>query len=320
MNGEVEMKNDKIMFSVVVPIYNVEECIECCLHSLIHQTYSNIEIILVDDGSKDGCPRICDQYAKLDSRIQVIHKQNGGLSDARNCGLEVAKGKYIVFVDADDYIELDTCEKFYQFAENSYDILIGDAKVEGGNCDLSHIDYTDVVEGKIYLKKALQERKAQDAVWLNIYRREFLKENNLKFKYGILHEDVEFTSRVFLKAKTVFYTQISFYHYIIREGSITTQKNKTKNARDLYNTCLEHEKMAKSIEDEELKKLFLDSLVKAYLSFFQSAKLFQYGKEYIHKDFCVRNSFELTTKLKTGLFVLSPRIYWYVNKLLKSWK
>ena len=110
--------------SVIVPIYNVEKYLDKCINSLRNQTLNDIEIILVDDESPDNCPYICDKYAALDSRIKVIHKKNEGLGYARNSGLKISTGEYIVFVDSDDYIELDTLEKCYFIAkENDYDFV-----------------------------------------------------------------------------------------------------------------------------------------------------------------------------------------------------
>lgn len=307
-----------MLFSIIIPIYKVQDYLEKCVDSVCGQTYNDIEIILVDDGSPDNCPAICDEYAKKDSRIKVIHKENGGLSDARNSGLEIATGEYIFFVDSDDYIEADTCEKFACFAEKGYDILIGDAIVEGGKCDLSHIEIDEAISGVAYYKLALLKQKTPIVAWINAYRREYLIENDLRFKYGILHEDVEFTPRAFLAARSVFYTTHFFYHYMIRDNSIMRQKDQRKNAMDLYNTCCEHEIRFRKIEDIELQKLLLDSLVKFYLSMFQGAKLYQYGKEYIHKDFCLRNAYTVKTKLKSALFNLSPRLYWHINAMLKK--
>lgn len=103
-----------MLISIIVPIYNVELYLEKCIESIINQTYKNLEIILVDDGSTDSCGKICDEYAKKDNRIKVIHKINGGLSDARNKGMEIAKGKYIGFVDGDDYVASDMYETLYK--------------------------------------------------------------------------------------------------------------------------------------------------------------------------------------------------------------
>ena len=109
------MKN--LLVSVIVPIYNVEKYLRKCVDSILNQTYKNLEIILVDDGSPDNCGNICDEYALSDSRIRIIHKKNGGLSDARNAGLDIARGNYILFVDSDDYIDETMVEKLYEALE-----------------------------------------------------------------------------------------------------------------------------------------------------------------------------------------------------------
>ena len=117
-------------FSIVVPVYKVEAYLERCLGSLISQTLTDIEIILVDDGSPDNCPRICDQYAKKDSRIKVIHQKNAGVSAARNKGLEYATGEWILFCDSDDWMEANACEVLYQTGiEKNVDSVVGDIKI-----------------------------------------------------------------------------------------------------------------------------------------------------------------------------------------------
>ena len=120
---EKRMREEKV--SIVVPVYNVEKYLKRCVESLLNQTYSNIEIILVDDGSSDHCPVLCDNYAKKDDRVIVIHKKNGGLSDARNCGLLKASGEYILYVDSDDYIERDSCEKLIVGMIENVDVVVG---------------------------------------------------------------------------------------------------------------------------------------------------------------------------------------------------
>ena len=306
------------VFSVIIPIYNVERQLDKCVQSIINQTYSDIEIILVDDGSPDNCPAMCDEYAKRDKRIKVIHKENGGLSDARNKGLKAATGKYVMFVDSDDYIELSTCESLLPFAEKDYDIISGNGIAEGANKKLTQkVEPKVCYTGKEYLKVALERGSMPVAAWLYAYRRNFLKENDLSFKYGITHEDEQFTPRAFLKADKVINSQVSFYHYIIRENSITTNKNLSKNILDLYETCLELETIYFDVNDEKLEKLLKDSLVMKYLSLFQDGKGYQYGKEYAPKYFVRRNAYLKRTKLKAMLFQLSPKVYWHINNLEK---
>lgn len=310
-----------MLFSIIVPIYNVGPYLERCIAHLRGQTYSNIEIILVDDESPDNCPQMCDEFAEIDERIKVIHKKNGGLSDARNKGLEIATGEYVLFVDSDDYIERNTCERLCRFAQKSYDILIGDAIVEGGVCRMPHIPIDNMLyTGKDYLKKALKAGKAPMAAWLNAYKRRFLLDNELFFKFGILHEDEQFTPRAFLKANSVIYTGITFYHYIIRDGSITTKNDKRKNMKDLFSTCCELEGIYNALDDSELKKLLLDSLVVKYLNMFQVGKLYQYGKEYTYTDFIKKNAYGSKTKAKTTLFCFNQKCYWWINTFLKSIK
>lgn len=308
------------LFSIIVPIYKVEKYLHKCVNSLVNQTYKDIEIVLVDDGSPDNCPQICDEYAAKDKRIKVIHKKNGGLSDARNVGLKNCTGGYVFFVDSDDYIDLDACERLLPFIEKGCDVIVTDGIPEGGNHNLIHFKERDekVYSGIDYIKKAIIKENMPMAAWLYVYRREYLIENSLQFKKGILHEDEQFTPRAILKAQTVINSGIAYYHYVIREGSITTQPDKRRNARDLYSTCLELEKIYDKLEDETLKLYLKDLLVQKYLSKFQDGKLYQYGKEYIKKDFVRENAFLLKTKLKARLFCFSPKLYWYINYLSKK--
>lgn len=304
-------------FSVIVPVYNVKEYLHRCVDSLISQTYGNIEIILVDDGSTDGSSIICDEFEEIDRRIKVIHKENGGLSDARNKGIEIAIGQYIVFVDSDDYIDSDALEKFLPYIEKSYDIIIGDAYVDGGKCNLTHIDTTDTMSGEEYLLRALSAGVAPMAAWLNVYNRKFLLNNDLRFKFGILHEDEQFTPRCFLKAQTVVCSGIRFYHYIIRSSSITTKPDKRKNAIDLFSTCIELESIYSALKNYKLRKLLKDSLVQKYLNMFQVGELYRYGNTYYHKKFIFCNAYRIRTRLKALLYCFSPKLYYKINKRIK---
>ncbi|MBO5926417.1 MAG: glycosyltransferase [Clostridia bacterium] len=302
-----------IKFSIIIPVYKVEQYLDKCVQSVINQTYKNIEIILVDDGSPDDSPKMCDDYALKDERIKVVHKENGGLSDARNKGLEVATGDYVLFLDSDDYISLDATEKFLSYAENGYDILMGNAVVEGGACNLERLKTSDLLSGKEYLLKACRENKAPMAAWLNVYSKKFLDDNNLRFKKGILHEDEEFTPRCLLASKSVAYVENYFYYYLIRENSITTKKDKRKNASDFYETCLSLEKIYNNLENNQLKKLLLDSLSAKYLNVYKAGKLYQYGKEYSHKKFVFKNAKRLKTKIKSTIFVISPKLFCFLG-------
>lgn len=307
-----------MLFSIVVPVYNVEKYLNRCVDSLIGQTFGEIEIILVDDGSKDGSPKICDEYAKKDKRIKVIHKPNGGLSDARNTGLIRATGDYVLFVDSDDWLTADAVEKFAVFTNSKYDLIVGDGEVIGTPRDFLHIEKKGEYSGIEFLKESTKQSKMPMAAVLNAYRREFLLENQLLFKVGILHEDENFTPKVLLKAKKIYNSGISFYNYFIHEGTITTRRNMSKNASDLYDTCCELASIYKKLSDKQLKRLLLDSLVVKYLSLFQAGKIYQYGRKYIHKNFVLRYSYRTKTRLKAILFVISCKLYYKINALTKA--
>lgn len=318
------------LFTIIVPVYKVELYLDRCVSVLLNQTFENIEIILVDDGSPDNCPSLCDAYANADSRVRVVHKKNGGLSDARNVGIIEATGKYIIFIDSDDYIDIDACERLIPYTVNGFDIIQIDAFIEYENLEnrrgtinptsygiLKWANSDKIYLGQEFLKSGLEKRCMPMNSWLYVFRRFFLIEFGLKFKFGILHEDEQFTPRALLKAKTVINPGIQMYHYIIREGSITQSKDLRKNCADLYDTCWE---LAHSFNDIEqnLRDRFYDVLVTKYLSIFYVGKIYRYGKEYIHKDFVKLYAKSRRNKLKARVFCFSPRIYCYTNLILKS--
>lgn len=210
---------DKI--SVIVPIYNVEPYLRRCIDSIINQTYKNLEIILVDDESPDNCGQICDDYAKKDTRIKVIHKKNGGLSDARNVGLEVCTGDFISFVDSDDWIEL-----------NTYEIMMKSMNEYNADMVVSNINYVykDKVEskyseGKIRcfnkeeaMKELIKDGLVQAVVWNKLYKSNLI--DNLRFKVRKLNEDEFFTYKICAKAERIVYIPEALYQYRQREDSI----------------------------------------------------------------------------------------------------
>lgn len=218
------MEDKKI--SIIVPIYGVEQYLKRCVNSLISQTYKNIEIILVDDGSPDQCPIICDHYAKIDDRVIIVHKKNGGLSDARNAGLRIATGEYIMYVDSDDYIEEDSCEKLIKNIRDGVDVVVGACKkINTSNVTLQQ--HTNLEQGKIYNAREYVLLSIEKNEWyapacFNLYRRTFLIDNNLYYKVGYYFEDIEMLPRLFLANPKVSYVNYPFYNYIIRENSIMT--------------------------------------------------------------------------------------------------
>ena len=215
------MSQEKALISIIIPVYKVEKYLEKCIQSVINQTYENLQIILVDDGSPDNCGKICNEYAKKDHRIEVIHKSNGGLSDARNKGLEIAKGEYIGFVDSDDYIEADMYEVLYNLLKQY-------------NADVSICNFYTVSQGKISIKNAdngineynrieilkeiLLDRNIQSYAWNKLYKKELFDE--IKYPIGKKYEDIGTTFYLLEKCNKVVVTGKSEYYYINRQDSI----------------------------------------------------------------------------------------------------
>jgi len=193
MEKNVEINREKI--SVIVPVYKVEKYLNRCVESICKQSYSNLEILLVDDGSPDSCPQMCDEYAKADSRIIVIHKENGGLSSARNAALEVATGDYVICVDSDDYIHPRAVEKLYQACVMyQADIAMGLHFVEKGEKLLIEDPVVDEVE--IYsaveaLQVLLADKKMRNYAWNKLYKRELFEE--VRYPEGRNYEDSPIT-------------------------------------------------------------------------------------------------------------------------------
>lgn len=209
---------------MIVPIYNVEKYIDRCVKSICEQSYKNLEIILVDDGSLDRCGAICDVYANHDSRIIVVHKENGGLSDARNAGLNICRGKYVTFIDSDDYIELDYIETLYSaLIENQADISIGDYLYETEN-GLTINSFLNSGKVKILNRKeAIGElcrlKLFSNSAWAKLYPADFF--SDIRYPKGKIYEDIPVTYRLILKANKIAFCEKPIYHYIYRLQAIS---------------------------------------------------------------------------------------------------
>lgn len=209
------------LISIVIPVYNVENYIERCLESVIKQTYKNIEIILVNDGSTDKSGEICRKYAQSDSRIKVIEKENGGLSSARNAGIDAANGKYITFVDSDDFV----CKSYVRYLysmliEAGADIsMCGYLKVEGNTIpDIKLKHKCTCLAGQKALLALLYQRGISSSAWAKMYKLSLW--NEIRFPEGMLHEDVAVMYRIFRKVSSVVCISDRLYYYYQRPGSI----------------------------------------------------------------------------------------------------
>lgn len=311
-------------FSIIVPVYQVEDYLERCVDSLLKQRDAEYEILLIDDGSKDRSGEICDIYAQMNSRIKVFHKKNGGLSSARNYGIDRAQGKYVLFVDSDDYVETDLCEILKAFTDRH---PCADAFIYGGveESEGTVIDEIRRIEPKQakewnaheYLKYAYRNRNLNVQAWLYVYRKEFLDKNGLRFKEGILHEDVEFTPRVLLNAAQIVEVPGNFYHYVVREGSISTSKNMEKNICDLFQTLEEQCRLADQ-QDAELKKWMKNGILDSYLNMIQEARMYQHKyRKLVRKSFLWGKAMTLWNWIRVFLCTVSVRAYCAVNDYYK---
>ena len=210
------------LISVIVPIYKVEEYLDRCVESIVNQTYKNLEIILVDDGSPDNCSHICDEWAKKDSRIKVIHKKNGGLSDARNAGMEIAAGAYISFIDSDDYISLGFFETLISVmgAEASDIVECSVAKFYENKRIREYSDDMSIVsfDTENALSGLIWESPFHQHVWNKLYKADVAKD--IPFAVGKLNEDEFWTYQVFGKAKKITKINKTMYFYLQRSNSI----------------------------------------------------------------------------------------------------
>lgn len=212
--------------SVIIPVYNAEKYLDRCMDSVLKQTYTNLEIFLVDDGATDNSGKMCDEYAKKDNRIKVIHKKNGGLSDARNAALAEVTGEYIGFVDSDDYIADDMFETLYNL-------------VKKYNAEISVAAYYEIRKGKIIdvqdsgqlnlysreeaIIELLRDTKIQSYAWNKLYKRELFE--NIKYPKGKHFEDIATTILLFEKANKVVRLEKPVYYYVRRDDSITENRN-----------------------------------------------------------------------------------------------
>lgn len=237
--------NDFSLISVIVPVYNVASFLERCIESLIKQTYVNLQIILVDDGSTDNSLDICERYKDIDERVHVIHKLNGGLSSSRNVGLDSAEGEYIFFLDGDDWIALDGLERLYQIMISER-VDIVQAKIcsviEGEEDVIPDEKCTiERVSGKECLKKIFPYYGPDYASICNkMYRKKIWE--SLRFPEGLLFEDMYVNYKLYASADTIVVSSMNFYFYRKREGSICA-KTSIYGHDDYLNAILQREEL-----------------------------------------------------------------------------
>lgn len=227
------------LISVIVPIYKVENYLEACVDSIRAQTYKNLEIILVDDGSPDRCPEICDTYAQKDPRIRAIHKKNGGLSDARNVGMVAAKGAYLMFVDSDDWIEPDSIERLYdQIVVHSADMAIGcTKKFDDVTGEVLFCNYRGDRKTSVVGKHEMMKEDLRGGGWSacgKLYVSSV--HQDIPFPIGETNEDEAIALRIIDRCKKIIKVDTLVYNYRARPDSICTSSF-TESNLDWYKHC-----------------------------------------------------------------------------------
>lgn len=321
---------EKPLISIIVPVYNVEQYLPKCIESLLRQTYTNLEIILSDDGSTDKSPDICDEYAAKDSRIKVIHKKNGGLSDARNAGLNCLTGTYVTFVDSDDYLELDAIETLVMVAiDYSASIVHMKSYIVSSNYKIlvnqsSGTRKVSICTSEEYIQGMCEKRKSE-SVCDKLFKAELFNER--RFEKGRLNEDFFFLSKIFFLDLKIAEIDYSGYNYYQRTGSITNSGygqslvDSVKNAYEL--------KELAHVNVPKLEKYF------ARLTLFQARTLFivipwenvkENMNDYMDSLYYLRKSLPFVKEVhltkKDKLIVLaidkSPKlVIWLLGKIWK---
>lgn len=289
--------------SIIVPVYNVEKYIEKCLVSLVNQTLQEIEILIVNDGTKDNSMSIVKKFAvKYPNKIIILEKQNGGLSDARNYAIPYAKGEYIAFLDSDDYVEEDTYEQMYKIAQKENSDMV--------ECDF-YWEYKTKTKndiGVIYNNKKEMIEKVRVVAWNKLIKKEILDKNKIIFPVGYRYEDVEFTYKLIPYLDKVSFLKKPCIHYIQREGSISNVQN--EGTKEIY-SVLEH--VVDFYREKGIYEQYKEELEYIYIRFLLCSSLLRMTKipqKQVRKKILTEN----WTKLN--------KIYpnWKKNKILKERK
>ena len=308
----------KILVSVMLPVYNTSKYLKRCLDSVINQTYKNLEIILVDDGSTDDSGTICDEYAKKDKRIKVIHKENGGLSTARNAGIEAATGDYYSFIDSDDIVDLNFIERMLNNCIYN-------------NCEISICNYKFVFNNKEIFEKRILEHKvlnSKDALefiflngnfvtWNKLYKKEVFED--IRFPVGKIFANIRVIPFTVIKSHNVYLDPYFGYYYYQNNGSILNSKDDLKKMDFVYNNIYMYDCLIKTYPylKDAMDINYLRCLTSSILTFYNKRKKYQKEYNFIfnelkkYKKIYLKNKY-ITKKLKIKIFMIFNHMVWLI--------
>ena len=309
-----------MFLSIIIPVYNVENYLRKCLESIMEQKLDNMEIIIIDDGSTDASGEICEEYKG--KNVIVKHKKNGGLSSARNYGLEFAKGDYIWFIDSDDFIEKDCTNTIVEkLKENKPDLMIIKSRVINENNESKDELFYSIKEGLYsnyeYMKILKNNPKSiLFCAQYHIVKKDIIEKNKILFKDGIIHEDELWTPQIIMASNSIYYSNLNIYYHLMRSDSImhSSKIEKSGNsdlivAEELYKIYKNNKNRDLDYLKDRCTNIFLQSVWKIP-DFFKKNKI----KRFVPFN----NSYYLKTKIKALLFLMSPRLYRTLHKLIKN--
>lgn len=321
-------KKNEDLISIIIPVYNVEDYLERCINSIINQTYKNLEIIIVDDGSTDNSGKICDMYKEKDSRIKVFHKKNGGLSDARNYGMKYAYGKYIAFCDSDDFVDKKMYEILYNnLIENNADISITNYyKFSSSEEITDNYDYKKNDKITVYDKIGMFDHLFDDyllsmVAWNKLYKKELLE--NLQYPKGKLVEDVALAHYIYSRCNKIVITNLQLYFYYQRETSIlgSVKVGLLDELDFVYDRIefMKKEKLTQTKSFQQTKTYFIDKYISLYFELILNNKkidkntLEHYDKmvKKIYKD---SKKLSIKKKIKYNIFLFNKDLYVWAKK------
>lgn len=311
----------KNLISVIIPVYNSEKYLKKCVLSIIEQIYINIEIILIDDGSSDSSGKICDDFSLIDNRIKVYHQNNKGVSNARNFGIRQAKGKYLIFIDSDDYCNKDLISTLYRdiIKTNSQLSICGYfLENEGVVFKEYNENYKKLLTSKELFTELLKEEGFQGYLWNKLLSAEIIKRNNILFDERIfLNEDLLFLCQYSQHIEKAVYNEIALYHYICRDCSLSRDRFSLKKITSI-DAFLEIYNL--SIDNKEAERIASNRVIIACFESIKLAYLSHREKEYVNKikkiliTFCSNKKVKLNQKIKLVIIKIHPKLFYILSK------
>ena len=304
------------LISVIVPVYNVKPYLNKCLESIVGQTYRNLEIIVVDDGSTDGSEMICDDWASSDSRIRVIHQKNQGLSGARNTGIACAHGEYLCFVDSDDHISGELCQTVMKYAQ-AHDADIVRFGFDCNDDTLLEPEKAGSAQEMIDSREAVRRLltgEFHDYAWLQIYRRDLFRE--IRYPVGKVFEDIGTTYRTFLAARNIYCISDRLYFYCCHKGSISQSIN-ARSLCDLYEMRMQRHGAVKIIYPD-FAELDLKTRASVARSVVERSWLEPVDRDVVSNaaEFLAASRSALCGNKKMAMYYAAPKVY-RVYRILK---